>query len=147
MSTESVEDAEKAKSAMFFATKISVADDLDLYKKTILLHSAVKYLRGEKPTLIRDQLALALAFYFKYGYSPETKDLMRDVMCLKDREAVNLINHELKKNGYLIDVPHKKLHKELAPDLQSLKDYIDITNKKSPKTPTYKYIHFIQLEQ
>lgn len=62
-----------------------------------------------------------LMFYFKYGYSPDTKDKIKAALGISEH-YLNTINYNLDKKGYLKKDERNRQKKHLADELMKLKD-------------------------
>jgi hypothetical protein len=90
-------------------------NEMDMLKKIIRIYSIV---------MLEDDLEnheeTVLMFYFKYGYSPETKEKIRESLDISPH-YLNTINYHLDQKGYLKKDEKNKQKKHLADGLQKLK--------------------------
>ena len=91
-------------------------NDLELYEHIIRIFSVV---------MLNDELenreGEALMFYFKHGYSSDTKDMIKSALGISEH-YLNTINYNLDKKGYLRKDDRNKQKKHLSHELQKLKD-------------------------
>lgn len=98
-------------------------NDLDSLKKTIYIYSCYKALRDEGKKL-RPRLIDLLSLYMKYGYNTETKSKATEIFGVK-RAAIDSMNLELRRAGYLIMDKMNQNMSHLNDELNQLKDYFD----------------------
>lgn len=106
--------------ALAFTKKIVVESEHELYKMLVLHCSMMKLMKDQSCALLRPQLVTVLAFYVQYGYSTETKRMIRDVQGYESR-IVDGLNHDLKEKGYLVEDPHNKRVKYIHKELEAMK--------------------------
>ncbi len=90
-----------SKPSLYGAT-IKVSSELELYKSLLFQYSVQRFMRGENPFVLREQLLTLLALYFQYGYSKETKELACQVLGV-DANTITSFNFNLKEKQYLVE--------------------------------------------
>lgn len=99
--------------------------ELDLHKALIMQYASAQLTMGKTPIILREQLVILLAIYLKHGYSPEAKKIALKVFGFKIAKQLDVLNHNLKKFGYLVEDTMNKRIKHLNKDLKLLKEYVD----------------------
>lgn len=101
---------------LIYGNKLKYKNEVDLLQKIIRIYSIV---------MLEDNLEnheeKVLMFYFKYGYSPKTKEQIRTSLDINSH-YLNTINYHLDKKGYLKKDPNNRQKKHLADGLQQLRD-------------------------
>jgi hypothetical protein len=111
-----------SKPSLYGAT-IKVSSELELYKSLLFQYSVQRFMRGENPFVLREQLLTLLALYFQYGYSKETKELACQVLGV-DANTITSFNFNLKEKQYLVEDRINKRVKHLNEDLKELQKYV-----------------------
>lgn len=104
-----------------FRCKITCENEIEVLSTMVQLYTASVTVRRDKSPL-RKKLASLLAYYMKYGYNKESKDLAANSMGVKTTN-LNVMNHELTKLGYLIPSTKNFNNKYLHPELEKLSEY------------------------
>ncbi len=108
---------------------ISSKNEIDLIKKFIYHYSSTRVSRMQTTMILRPQLVTMLAFYFKYGYSRETKDLLVTSFNMEPKKGLSAIANmdlELKELGYFIEDMDNKRVKYLNAELRALQKYYNV---------------------
>lgn len=91
-------------------------NEMDLLQKIIRIYSIV---------MLEDNLEnheeKVLMFYFKYGYSTDTKDKIKESLGIT-AHYLNTINYHLDNKGYLRKDENNKQKKHLSDGLKKLRD-------------------------
>lgn len=99
-----------------YFNELRYKNEVELLQKIIRIYSIV---------MLEDDLEnheeKVLMFYFKYGYSPETKQKIRDSLDITPH-YLNTINYHLDNKGYLRKDENNKQKKHLSEGLKKLRD-------------------------
>lgn len=98
-----------------YFNQLKYKNEMELLRKIIRIYSIVK-LNDD----LENHEEEVLMFYFKYGYSPETKEKIKDTLEIS-AHYLNTINYHLDKKGYLKKDEYNKQKKHLTNDLEELK--------------------------
>ena len=109
---------------IYLLPPIQSNDELDKLKKAIYLFSCYRKVSGRVPTPLRGKLVSLLAIYVKYGITKETKKKAEEILNLGAKGAINSLNMELRKNGYLVQDNMNNHINHLHPDLEKLQEYV-----------------------
>lgn len=104
-----------------FRCKITCENEIEVLSAMVQLYAASVTVRRDKKPL-RKKLASLLAYYMKYGYSKDSKEIAASSMGVKTTN-LNVMNHELTRLGYLIPSTKNFNNKNLHPELEKLSDY------------------------
>ena len=104
-----------------YAVQVHCDNEIEVLSALVQLYSTSVLLRKGKDRL-RNKLTELLAYYIKYGYSKETKELAMDSMNTSSYN-INVMNSELTRLEYLITSNTNFHDKELNGELKSLADY------------------------
>lgn len=118
------EKTKKSKGYIYAPSIISVEDELDKLKKVVYIFSCHRRVRGEVSKTLRDKLLLLLSLYIKYGVNSETKIKAADILGI-GKAALNSMNLELRREGYLIKDKINDRTNHLHKDLEVLKTYVE----------------------
>lgn len=99
-----------------YFNELEYKNEIELLQKIIRIYSIV---------MLSDDLEnheeKVLMFYFKYGYSTETKQKIRDSLDISPH-YLNTINYHLDNKGYLRKDENNKQKKHLSDGLKKLRD-------------------------
>lgn len=99
-----------------YFNQLKYKDEIDMLQKIIRIYSIVK-LNDD----LENHEEKVLMFYFKYGYSSETKDMIRESLDIT-AHYLNTINYHLDNKGYLRKDENNKQKKHLSDDLKKLRE-------------------------
>lgn len=107
-----------------FSFEAPYKTETDLYKSLLKCYDLVCSKN------ITDREIEFLTIYLKYGYSKDTRKLIKDQFDIKPN-YVGVINHSLKTKGLLIEDERNYNKKSLSDDLIQIKNFVE--NGKSDK--------------
>lgn len=99
-----------------YFNQLKYKNEIELLQKIIRIYSIIK-LNDD----LENHEENVLMFYFKYGYSQETKQKIRDSLGIT-AHYLNTINYHLDNKGYLRKDENNKQKKHLVDDLKKLRE-------------------------
>ena len=99
-----------------YFNQLKYKNEIELLQKIIRIYSIIKLNDN-----LENHEEKVLMFYFKYGYSPETKQKIRDSLGITPH-YLNTINYHLDNKGYLRKDENNKQKKHLSDDLKQLRE-------------------------
>lgn len=115
-----------------FSLEAPYKSEADLYKSLLKCYNLICSKN------ITDKEIEFLSIYLRYGYSKETRKLVREQFDIS-ANYVGVINHALKTKGLLVDDERNFNNKSLSKDLLDIKSFVESSTNDKILPIIFKY--------
>lgn len=98
--------------------------ETELYRKAIRIYSIV----SDKK--LADKQIEALIMYIRYGYSRETKEVIKKELKFKSENYIHVMNFKLKQQGMLVDDKYNRTKKHISQEIKNIKNFVESNKSK-----------------
>lgn len=103
------------KEIQVYFNQAEYSNELDLITKVLRIYSITRL----NTKLVKKEEEV-LVFYIKYGYSKDTKDLIKEELDMKSTH-LNQLNYNLQKKGFLVTDGYNRQKKHLSNSLEQIR--------------------------